>query len=261
MGRKEIKIDLLIHDFNIPLAVIESGISLLLKKPEKYGLLTEKQEKVLNRTLRNTKVIQMLVSDLLELGRSREGIFKLTTFRLSTLFEETFIELFDLVDSDTSERIKTCSRLDELKEILSKNDLALVVDEALWSQEVCLDESKIKQILRNLLSNALKYRRRFIEITVDKKDDQLFFSIHNDGKGILSVFHKKIFESYFYLELKDLGTVRGSGLGLAGVMVLIEDLSGKLFIESEEGKGAKFSLKIPLEKKCEHGSDQPRRSP
>jgi two-component system OmpR family sensor kinase len=261
MGRKEIKIDLLIHDFKVPLAVIESGISLLLKKPEKYGLLTEKQEKVLNRTLRNTKVMQMLVDDLLELGRSREGIFKLTSFRVSTLFEETFIELFDLVDSDISERIKTCSGLDELKEILSKNDLILLVDEALWSQEICLDEAKIKQILRNLLSNALKYKRRFIEITVDKKDDHLFFSIQDDGKGILSVYHKKIFESYFYLELKDLGTVKGSGLGLAGVMVLMEDLGGKMFIESEEGKGAKFSVTIPLVKKCGHGSGQPSRSP
>jgi K+-sensing histidine kinase KdpD len=74
MNREKIKIDLLIHDLKVPLAVIESGITLLLQKPEKYGRLTEKQKKVLNRTLRNTRVTQMLVNDLLELGRSREGI-------------------------------------------------------------------------------------------------------------------------------------------------------------------------------------------
>ena len=249
MNRKKIKIDLIIHDLKVPLAVIESGITLLLQKPEKYGLLTAKQEKVLIRTLRNARVTQMLVNDLLELGRSREGITNLTNFCLSNLFEETLIELFDLVDSDTSARIKSCFGLTELKETLAKNDLVLLVDEGLWSQEFCLDKTKIKQILRNLLNNALKFRKSFVEITVDKKDDYLFFSVKDDGEGIPSVYHQKILESYFYLEAKNEYTVRGSGLGLAGVMVLVEDLGGRLFIESEEGKGAKFSVNIPLAKK------------
>ena len=253
MNRKKIKIDLLIHDLKVPLAVIESGITLLLQKPERYGLLTAKQEKVLNRTLRNTRVIQMLVNDLLELGRSREGIVNLTNIRLSKLFEGTLIELFDLINSDTSERIKTCAGLTELKETLAKNDLVLLVDEGLWSQEFCLDETKIKQILRNLLNNALKFRKSFVEITVDKKDDHLFLSVKDDGEGIPTVYHQKIFESYFYLEAKNEFTVRGSGLGLAGVMVLVKDLGGRLFIESEEGEGAKFSVKVPLSKKCGHG--------
>jgi signal transduction histidine kinase len=249
MNREKIKIDLLIHDLKVPLAVIESGITLLLQKPEKYGRLTEKQKKVLNRTLRNTRVTQMLVNDLLELGRSREGIVNLTNCRLSSLFEGTLIELFDLVDSDISERIKSCAGLTGLKETLAKNNLVLIVDEGLWSQEFRLDESKIKQILRNLLNNALKFRKSYVEITVDKKDDHLFLSLNDDGEGIPSAYHQKILESYFYLEAKNEGTVRGSGLGLAGVMVLVEDLGGKLFIESEEGKGAKFSVKIPLGKK------------
>ena len=249
MDRKKIKIDLLIHDLKVPLAVVESGITLLLQKPEKYGPLTAKQKKVLIRTLRNTRVTQTLVNDALELGKSREGIVNLTSFSLSNLFEETLIELFDLVDSNTSERIKTCSKLTELKEILAENGLVLIIDEGLWSQEVCLDEAKIRQILRNLVNNALKYRKNFLEIKVDKKDNQLFLSVKDDGEGIPSVFHKKIFESYFQLEAKNGTPIRGSGLGLAGVMILVEDLGGKLFLESEEGEGAEFSLELPLSKK------------
>ncbi len=249
MDRKKIKIDLLIHDLKVPLAVVESGVTLLLQKPEKYGPLTAKQKKVLKRTLRNTRVTQTLVNDALELGKSREGIVNLTSFSLSSLFEETLIELFDLVDSNTSVRIKTCTKLSELKEILAENGLILIIDEGLWSQEVCLDEAKIKQILRNLLNNALKYRKNFVEIKVDKKDDYLFLSIKDDGEGIPSVFHKKIFESYFQLEAKDGAPIRGSGLGLAGVLILVEDLGGKLFLESEEGEGAEFSIELPLPKK------------
>ena len=249
MDREKIKIDLLIHDLKVPLAVVESGVTLLLQKPEKYGPLTAKQKKVLERTLRNTRVAQTLVNDALELGKSRKGIVNLTSFSLSSLFEETLTELFDLVDSNTSERIKTCSKLTELKEILAENGLVLIIDEGLWSQEVCLDEAKIRQILRNLVNNALKYRKNFLEIKVDKKDDQLFLSVKDDGEGIPSVFHKKIFESYFQLEAKNGAPIRGSGLGLAGVMILVEDLGGKLFLESEEGEGAEFSLELPLPKK------------
>jgi len=249
MDREKIKIDLLIHDLKVPLAVVESGVTLLLQKPEKYGPLTAKQKKVLERTLRNTRVAQTLVNDALELGKSRKGIVNLTSFSLSSLFEETLTELFDLVDSNTSERIKTCSKLTELKEILAENGLVLIIDEGLWSQEVCLDEAKVKQILRNLVNNALKYRKNFLEIKVDKKDNQLFLSVKDDGEGIPSVFHKKIFESYFQLEAKNGAPARGNGLGLAGVMILVEDLGGKLFLESEEGKGAEFSLEVPLPKK------------
>jgi two-component system OmpR family sensor kinase len=249
MDREKIKIDLLIHDLKVPLAVVESGVTLLLQKPEKYGPLTAKQKKVLKRTLRNTRVAQTLVNDALELGKSREGIVNLTSFSLSSLFEETLTELFDLVDSNTSERIKTCSKLTELKEILAENGLVLIIDEGLWSQEVCLDEAKIRQILRNLVNNALKYRKNFLEIKVDKKDNQLFLSVKDDGEGIPSVFHKKIFESYFQLEAKNGAPARGNGLGLAGVMILVEDLGGKLFLVSEEGEGAEFSLEVPLPKK------------
>jgi signal transduction histidine kinase len=249
MDREKIKLDLLIHDLKVPLAVVESGITLLLEKPGKYGPLTAKQKKVLKRTLRNTRVAQTLVNDALELGKSRKGIVNLTSFSLSSLFEETLIELFDLVDSNTSERIKTCTEFAEIKETLMKTGLVLLIDEGLWSQEFCLDEAKIKQILRNLLNNALKYRKSFVEVKVIEKNDHLFLSVKDDGEGIPSVFHKKIFKSYFQLEAKDGAPIRGSGLGLAGVMILVEDLGGKLFLESDEGEGAEFSLEVPLPKK------------
>ena len=246
MDRKKIKIDLLIHDLKVPLTVVESGITLLLEKPEKYGPLTAKQEKVLKRTLRNTRVTQMLVNDALELGRSREGIVNVTAFSLSSLLPETLIELFDLIDSPTSEMVKGCTGLVELKETLAEKDISLDIENALWLQEFCLDEAKIKQIIRNLLINALKYRKRSIEIKIDKNEDYLFLSVTDDGEGIPRVFHKKIFESYFQLGPENGGAIRGSGLGLAGVMVLVDDLGGRLLLESDEGRGATFSVEVPM---------------
>ena len=246
MYREKIKIDLLIHDLKVPLAVVETGVTSLLQRREKYGPLTEKQEKALMRALRNTKVIQSLVNDILELGRSREGIVSLTRLKFSDLIEQFLVEIFDLFDRNISERIKICSGLPQLKETLKEKELMLFIEEALWCQEVCLDQAKIRQIFRNLLNNALKHRKSRVELEIYKKDVHLVFSVKDDGVGIPSIYHKKIFESYFQKDITDFYTVRGHGLGLAGVMILVEDMGGELFLESDEGKGAKFLVKLPL---------------
>jgi len=246
MHREKISLQLFIHDLKVPLAVIEAGITSLLGKLEKYGPLTERQEKVLVRTLRNTRVIQALVNDSLELERSKQGVLNVTRIRVSDLIEEALVEIFDLVDYRASEKIKVCSDLRQLRSALEEKGLMIFIDEGLWCEELSLDEPKIKQILRNLLNNALKYRKSCVELTVEKQHDYLFFSVKDDGEGIPSIYHKRIFESYFQMNATDSYTVRGHGLGLAGVMVLIEDMGGQLSLESDEGKGAKFVVELPL---------------
>ena len=217
-----------------------------MKRQERYGAITEKQERVLTRALRNTRVIQMLVNDALELGRSREGIINLTNFTLSSLIEKALVEIFDLVDTKASEKIRGCARLKPLKEALQEKGIILLVNEDLWCEELRMDEGKVTQILRNLLSNALKYRKNRVEIKVVKKDECLVFSVKDDGEGIPSVHHKQIFEKYFQMDAVDNLSVRGHGLGLAGVMVLVEDMGGKLSLASDVGMGARFMVEVPF---------------
>ncbi|MGD8227763.1 MAG: ATP-binding protein, partial [Desulfobacteraceae bacterium] len=210
------------------------------------GPLTDKQQKVLKRALRNTKITQTLVNDAMEIGRSSEGIIHSHRFSLSDLIEQSLVELFDLVDYKTAESLKDCANLRALKETLSKRNIILHVDENLWCQEVHLDEGKIRQILRNLLNNALKYRKTMVEIGIESNEKSLFFSVRDDGEGIPAEYHKKIFECYFQMDGERSHCVRGHGLGLAGVMVLLEDMGGKLSLESDLGKGAKFLVEVPL---------------
>jgi len=249
--RRRVKTDLLIHDLKVPLAVIEAGIVSLLRRVEKYGPLTEKQEKVLVRVLRNTKVTKTLVNDALELGRSRKGIVDITNFSLSDLIGQTLVEIFDLADSGAAEKIKSCVDLARFREILEEKGVLLNIDERLWCQEICQDEAKLIQILRNLLNNALKYRKNRVTLDIDRREDYLVILVKDDGEGIPSVYHKKIFESYFQIDGSGVYTVRGHGLGLAGVMALVEDMGGRISLESEEGKGAKFSVKVPLSSNTE----------
>lgn len=245
-GSGRIKLDLLIHDLKGPLSVIEAGAISLLKRAEKYGPLTDKQERVLARIIRNTKTTQTLVSDALELGRSREGKVFPTRFQLSDLIIQTLTEVFDLAHSSISEKIKACGDLKELKNILEQEGLELSVGPENWSKEVLLDEAKIKQILRNLLNNALKYRKNRIDLALDLESNFLIISVNDDGEGIPAVYHEKIFECYFQLPVGDTCSVRGHGLGLAGVMILVEDLGGELTLDSDSGSGATFKVKIPM---------------
>ena len=246
MGKERIKIDLLIHDLKVPLAVIEAGVSSLINRQDKYGPLTEKQLKVLQRALRNVRVTQALVNDALELGRSREGVINVVNCPMSRMVQDAILELFDLNDEPTSEKIKACTELEQLKEILAEKRVFLKVDPPIWNSHVCIDESKVKQILRNLLSNALKYRKETVELEVGKKGTELYISVKDDGEGIPQEYHEKIFQCYFQMKEGGVCSVRGHGLGLAGVMVLVEDMGGKLSLESSEGQGARFSVSIPL---------------
>ena len=246
MEKNRIKFEFLVHDLKVPLAVIETGILSLLNRTDKYGPLTDKQVKVLERALRNTIVTRTLVNDALELGRSSAGIVNRVRLVFSDLVVGVLVEIFDLTDHVAAEKIKECSSFSDLTGALSERGILLRCDEGLWERELSLDESKVKQILRNLLNNALKYRKERVDLNFEEGDRCLNLSVRDDGEGIPASHHEKIFECYFQMDMKNDHCVRGHGLGLAGVMVLIEDMGGQLFLESDAGKGATFSVRIPL---------------
>jgi signal transduction histidine kinase len=246
MQKQRIKLEFLVHDLKVPLAVIEAGISSLIRKQDKYGPLTDKQLQVLERALRNTLITQRLVNDVLELGRSSEGVINRCRFRVSGFVEQSLIEIFDLTDHETTDRIRECKNLSALQKTIASKGVHLDVSETLWLKEVYLDESKSRQILRNLLSNALKYRKERVDLRLYEEDRFLCISVKDDGEGIPSGYHEKIFQCYFQMDARTNQCVRGHGLGLAGVMVLLEDMGGSLALVSDVGKGATFLVRMPF---------------
>jgi len=97
-----------------------------------------------------------------------------------------------------------------------------------------------------LLNNALKYRKRKVELRIEHRGDTLLVCVADDGDGIDESYHQRIFECYFQMDQEGSHCVRGHGLGLAGVMVLVEDMGGQLTLKSDVGKGASFSVTVPL---------------
>ncbi len=249
MGKSEIKIELMIHDLKVPISVIDTGVKSLLNRIDTYGPLTEKQQKVLKRILRNTNNTKRIVNDVLELGRSSEGIMIYKDTSLAFIISAVLIEVFDLSDTQTSERIKKSTSLKDTKSAVSSNGIIISVEKKLWAKPLYLDENKIIQILRNLITNALKFRAETIEIFSKVKENHLILSVKDDGRGIAEADHKKIFNSYCTCGSSINSIVESHGIGLAGVMVLIKDMGGKLTLTSEEGKGAEFLVKIPLKRR------------
>jgi signal transduction histidine kinase len=252
MLKKRLKLNLLFHDLKSPLAVVETGVTSLLNR-RRYGSLSEKQEKVLGRILRNARVAQVLVNDLLELGCAQKGIIRESPIKISSIIPEVLWQVLDLTNHNLSTKIKDVLDLTHLQNILPEGGITLSISPEIWEKEFYLDERKIKQIIRNLMSNALKHMKKSIELTIKEKDNWFICSVQDDGKGISPKYHKKIFEAYFQMDDLDENNLRGHGLGLAGVLILVEEIGGELLLESDVAKGAKFIVRLPMPKKLNEG--------
>ncbi|MGD9161037.1 MAG: HAMP domain-containing sensor histidine kinase [Desulfobacteraceae bacterium] len=247
MDKKRIKTELLVHDLKNPIAVIGASVDSLIRKADRENSLTDHQIRVLSRVLRNSKIAMSLVNDILEVGRSREGIFNKDRFKCFEYIMLPFIEIFDLVDPETAEKIGRTEILADFAGILENHDIKVNMDESVWSEEIVLDIRKVRQVFRNLLSNAMKYRKKDIILDVSLDDMNLIISIKDDGKGIEKEYQEKIFEKYFQLGDERNCCIRGHGLGLAGALVLVEDMGGIMTLESEKDKGARFTVRLPLD--------------
>lgn len=246
MADNSIKTEILIHDLKVPVSVIDAGAKSLLNRQDRYGPLTEKQVKVLKRIIRNTLTTQRLVNDMLELGRSREGVIHLTQFSLGELVSGVLTEVFDLSNPPLAEQVRSTQSYDDLTDMLATHGFIVVVAEAAWKTRVCLDRAKVSQILRNLITNALKHRNQVVAIEAALEEAQIIFRVKDDGRGIPASNHQKIFETYFTTGGCLENAINSHGLGLAGVMVLVKDMGGHLTLESVEGDGARFTVVLPL---------------
>lgn len=112
------------------------------------------------------------------------------------------------------------------------------------------DRTRLSQVFSNLIDNAIKYNdkdEKVVDVTCDFQSDGWIFSVKDNGPGIEKQYHEKIFVIFQTLNRRD--DVESTGVGLAIVKKLIEDQGGKIWVESEPGKGADFRFFWPKIKK------------
>lgn len=215
------------HEFRTPVNSILALSGLLMDGLD--GTLNSEQEKQVSFIRKAAGDLSELVNDLLDLAKVEAGktVIRCSEFEISDLFG---------------------ALRGMLRPLLINQALALVFEECDEVPPLQTDESKVSQILRNLISNALKFTvsgEIRVAATFDPDSDQVRFSVADTGIGIAAENLARIFEEFSQIESPIQTQVKGTGLGLPLSKRLAELLGGRLTVESTIGNGSTFFLAIP----------------
>jgi len=242
---RDINVEFLIHELKDPISVIETAVRMLLEKPNKYGVLSDRQKKTLNRALRNTRKARDMLADLLEVGRSDAGCFLCGRFDPNAVVDDVFIDVLEAADNRIWEVIQEIGPSPARIELLQRRGIHLSYDHSDPCIEMCQDETKFRQIVANLVKNAFQHRRRQLEICTYHRSGHYIVDVIDDGPGVDAGDRELIFKRYTQLSSCVQLSRTGHGLGLAGARILARHLCGDITIESRRGAGTVFRLSLP----------------
>ena len=204
MSKKEHLIDLLIHDLAGPISIISTSTNNLLIKEDRYGPLTSRQRQTLERILRNTNKAQTLLREMVEMYRSEEGLFHCSKFMITEALNESIMDALDIVHPVLAGKLAFIKRDDAFYRILEENGVFVECTGKYCQIPFYHDQKKVQQVLRNLISNALKYRNERVTISITGESDLLIY-VRDDGPGIPQDEMENIFKRFGILKGKDKG--------------------------------------------------------
>ena len=216
------------HEFRTPLNSILALSQILMDRMD--GELTSEQEKQVTFIRRSAQDLTDLVNDLLDLAKVEAGrvTIRPTTFSVESMFSALRGMLRPLLAQNSS--------------------VTLVFDDPVDMPELFTDEAKVSQVLRNFISNALKFTERG-EVRVSVRnghDDTVVFSVADTGIGIAPDDQPRIFKEWEQVEGKMQKTAKGTGLGLPLSKKLAQLLGGDVYLKSQLGMGSTFFASVPI---------------
>jgi signal transduction histidine kinase/CheY-like chemotaxis protein len=216
------------HEFRTPVNSIMALSKILLHRLD--GELTTEQEKQVNYIRQAAEQLATMVDDLLDLRKVESGKLQIRA------------ETFNVTDLFGALR-------GMFKPLSIKDAVSLSFEEIGALPELHTDQGKVSQILRNLISNALKFTEEgAVRVTarLAADTDMIVFSVADSGIGIAAENHRRIFDEFTQVENPLQKSVKGTGLGLPLSQKLAGLLGGTIDIASGLGKGSTFSLAIPV---------------
>jgi signal transduction histidine kinase len=244
MNEKEGLIDLLIHDLRGPLSVASTCVANLLNKVDRYGSLTDRQRRTLERIWRNTRKAQTLLQEMLEISRSEHGLFREESFPIAKALRESLLDALEIAAFPVAEKVRHAEDQKGFQRILEAHGIFIDIKGTYRTSPFCHDQGKVQQILRNLLSNALKHRKKRVDVSISGEVN-LLVSVKDDGRGIPEEEREGMFDGFVRAGGGESHEVPGLGLGLRGVKILVEAMGGEITLVSREGSGASFRVRIP----------------
>ncbi|MEM7532737.1 MAG: ATP-binding protein [Chloroflexota bacterium] len=220
------------HELRTPLNAI-LGLSEALQE-RVYGPLNERQSRSLNSIESSGRHLLSLINDILDLSKIEAGKLGLTLAPAN--LQQVGFSSLQFVQGDANR-----------KQVDLRYDYHLPADEM-----VEVDQRRLKQILVNLLSNAVKFTpdqgRVGLEVTSDETEEIVQFIVWDTGIGIAEESMSRLFKPFVQLDSSLAKQYGGTGLGLALVYRMTEMHGGSVTVESEEGKGSRFTVSIPWRK-------------
>jgi PAS domain S-box-containing protein len=212
------------HELRTPLAAVYGAVRTL-----------RRQDVVLSEDDR-TQFLEMIESEAMRLARIVDQIL------LAGQLDADAVE----VDLSECDPVALAARVIESAELhLPENiEIRLEADSA---PKIACDESKLRQVLVNLVDNAVKYSPDGgdVELRVRNGDGACVIDVIDQGLGIPSEERDRIFEKFYRLDPQQTHGVGGSGLGLYICRELVERMNGRLNVESEPGRGSRFTVELP----------------
>jgi len=216
------------HELRTPMVAIKGYAQLI--SDLSLGEITDKQKKALDVVLRNTTRLNKLVQDILDVSRLESGTMKF-------LPEDSNI---GKMTEETAETMQSSANEKQIKiNTILEDDLPSLV----------VDSERIKQVIVNLVNNAIKFSpcKSDINIQVKKEEDYVIFEIQDSGRGIPKNKIGKIFDTFYQVDsAKDRKLMGGAGLGLAISRGIVVAHGGDIYVESRLNKGSIFRFTLPL---------------
>ncbi|MBC7664863.1 MAG: histidine kinase, partial [Caulobacter sp.] len=210
-----------------PTSAIHSLSGLLLDRVD--GPLNDEQDKQVSFIESTAEEFAGMVNDLLDLAKVEAGRVEISP------------AWFEMVDLFSALR-------GMFRPVLTNQEVTLVFEDPQQSSRLFTDDKKLSQILRNFISNALKFTLKG-EVRVsaqENTDGSITFAVTDSGIGIDPNFHSVIFTDFTQVDSPIRKRLRGTGLGLSLSKQLAEWLGGRAGLQSELGAGSTFSATIPL---------------
>ncbi len=210
------------HDLKTPITAMKLSAGLL----GRAGTLNDMQTQLVERVNRSADRMLALVSNLLDLGKIEAGMnVTRVPCNLATLAEEVIEEQRPIVESK------------QQSIVFESPTIPLIVDG---------DAARLKQVIANFTSNAIKYTPNGgrITIAVRAKGDQIELTVSDTGYGISAKDLPSIFDKFYRVDNEQTNEIEGSGLGLAITRSIIEQQGGQIWVESQLGQGSTFGFRL-----------------
>jgi two-component system phosphate regulon sensor histidine kinase PhoR len=211
------------HDLRSPLTAILGYVELL----DRVGPLSELQHEFISRVQFNVQTITSLINDLLDLGRIEAG--------------------FDARNEVVPIKAMIKAVIEELSSLAKEKSQQLLVDLSAELPVTLGDPVRLRQMLNNLVGNAIRYTQPGGTIWVRGRaeGDQVILQVVDNGPGIPLADQPYIFDK-FYRASNIPAEIPGTGLGLAIVKSIVENQQGRIWVDSNPGQGSTFTVVLPI---------------